>query len=67
MLGDPGFVTKKLVSKIYLDNGIEERRIGTSLTIKDVLEICTLNMLVKNGMVSNEDANECNLIKSGGL
>lgn len=45
VLGDPGRVTKEMASKIYKDNNIDESKIGTELTMPQVLEILTENYL----------------------
>lgn len=60
LCGDPGIVNKKMITQIYQDNGIVESKIGQSITMKDVLEILTLNSFVRNGLISAEEVQECN-------
>lgn len=53
VFGDAGVVTKKLISKIYADNNIDESMINQDprLTMNQVLEILTENYFIRQGLL----------------
>jgi len=52
--GDPGHITPELVSKIYKENDIQASDIGSTLTMKDVIEILTVNYLKRQNIISED-------------
>lgn len=57
--GDPGIVTKKMIDEIYSYYEVDKSQIGTNYTQRDALHLLTLKMLMKNGMVSEEEVTQC--------